>query len=264
MSTAALAIVGALELARLTTHTVRHPDEIRSFFDALAGGYRERHGDADRLLRYRLWLIRSLLNDAGRSCLVEIGCGDGVHLYRLAGSFETVIGTDLSPAMIAAAEAKRAAHPDSLRVRLAADRAEQLTSVQDGVADAVLCVGAFEHMPDKARVLNEVARVLQPGGTFVCLSPNGGWLWYTSFAPRLRLQTRHLSTDRFVDRNEWRALLHAAGLHPLALGSWRFIPAGDMPGWAVILMSALDVIGAALRIASLRGGCYAKAVKPLR
>jgi 2-polyprenyl-6-hydroxyphenyl methylase/3-demethylubiquinone-9 3-methyltransferase len=243
---------------------VRDADEIRGFFDALADDYHDRHGDAARLLRYRLRVIRRLLTDVERSCLVEIGCGNGLHLFPLACEFDTAIGTDLSPRMIAAAEAIRARHPSGKRIRLAADAAECLASVENAVADAVLCVGAFEHMLDKHRALNEVRRVLKPGGTFVCLSANGGCVWYTRLAPRLRLQTQHLSTDRFVSGCEWRALLQGAGLQPLAIGSWRFVPAGDMPRWAAMMMSILDGVGTALRISSLRGGCYVKAVKSLR
>lgn len=248
-------------MPRLTTRPVHDVDEIRAFFDALATDYHESHGDGGRLLRYRLSVIRRLLSDVERSCLVEIGCGTGLHLFPLAGEFHAAIGTDLSPGMIAAAEAIRAAHPHGMRVHLAADAAECLGGVQDSVADAVLCVGAFEHMQDRHTVLREVQRVLKPGGAFVCLSANGGYVWYTRLAPWLRLATRHLSSDRFVTGSEWRALLREAGLRPLEIGYWRFVPAGDMPRWAAAIMSGLDRVGAALGLSALRGGCYAKAVK---
>ncbi len=250
------------ELPQLSTRQVREASDVRRFFDALAEEYRESHGDADRLLRYRLRLIRRLLRDAGRGCLVEIGCGNGVHLFPLTRDFDTVIGTDLSPRMIVAAEAIRARHPYGKRVRLAADPAERLVSVPDCVADAVLCVGAFEHMLDQRGVLSEVARVLKPGGAFVCLAANGGYVWHTRLAPWLGFQTRHLSTDHFPSSSEWRALLHEAGLNPVAVGSWRFVPTGDMPKWGGMLMRVLDGLGAALRMPALRGGCYVKALSP--
>ena len=70
-----------------------------------------------------------------------------------------------------------------------------------------------------------------------------------------------MSTDHFIGAGEWAALLREARLEPLAVGFWRFVPAGDMPGWAAILMRALDPVGTALCVSSLRGGCYVKAVK---
>ena len=44
--------------------------------------------------------------------------------------------------------------------------AERMASIADDAVDAVLCVGAFEHMPDPHAVLVEVVRVLRPGGAF--------------------------------------------------------------------------------------------------
>jgi hypothetical protein len=70
-----------------------------------------------------------------------------------------------------------------------------------------------------------------------------------------------LSTDRFVSGSDWRALLRRAGLTSRAIGYWRFVPAGDMPRWAAAMMGGLDLVGAALRISALRGGCYVKAIK---
>jgi SAM-dependent methyltransferase len=245
----------------LRTRPVHGVEDIRAFFDALAEHNHERHGDADRLLRYRLRLIRGLLRDVGRACILEIGCGNGRHILPLAGEFDAAIGTDLSPRMIAAAEVIRTAECHGKRVRFAADAAERLESVPDNVADAVLCVGAFEHMQNRKAVLKEVWRVLKPGGAFVCLSANGGSVWYTHLAPWLGLATRHLSSDRFVRGSEWRALLREARLDLLTIGYWRFVPSGDMPRWAAAMMSGVDRIGAVLCISALRGGCYVKAVK---
>ena len=163
-------------MTRLTTREVGGMDDVRSFFDGLASHYTESHGVAGRLLRYRLHVIRRLLDGARRSCLVEIGCGNGLHLFPLASEFETVIGTDLSPRMIAAAEAIRTGHAFGRRIRLSAEPAETLRSVEDDVADVVLCVGAFEHMLDQRAVLKQVARVLKPSGVFVCLTANGSYL----------------------------------------------------------------------------------------
>jgi 2-polyprenyl-6-hydroxyphenyl methylase/3-demethylubiquinone-9 3-methyltransferase len=245
----------------LKTRAIESPEDIRAFFDALSDNYREAHGSHARLLRYRLRLIRRLLREGGRSCLVEIGCGNGLHLFPLADEFERAIGTDLSAGMIGAARVICASKRLESRVRLNVDPAESLTSVPDAVADAVLCVGAFEHMQYKSRVLGQVNRVLKPGGAFICLSVNGASIWYTRLAPWLGLHTRHLSTDRFLSAAEWRPLLHDAGLEPLAIGHWRFVPAGDMPRWAAIFMRVLDRLGAVLGISSWRGGCYVKAVK---
>jgi len=238
-------------VARLTTRAVTSRADLIGFFDALASRYAEAHGSADRLLAYRLGVIRQLLEGAPRGTLLEIGCGTGIHALALASEFTTVIGTDISPAMIDAARrlAEQTAYA-SFRV----DPAEELTTVADQSVDVVLCVGALEHMPDKPRVLDQVRRVLRPEGRFVCLTPNGGYCWYRRLAPLLRRDVRHLSTDLFVTRRQLEALLTAAGLETVECRLWTFVPRGDLPAGLGPVLGVLDRFGRRTGMASLRGG----------
>jgi ubiquinone/menaquinone biosynthesis C-methylase UbiE len=246
----------------LRTTPIDGPDGIRAFFDRLAPLYRDCHGKAKTLLRYRLGLIDRLLQGSKRGFLVEIGCGTGLHLFALAEGFRWAHGTDLSGGMIEQAERLRRQHPWSGRITLSVDPAEALASVGDGAADAVLCVGALEHMPDKAAVLRQVRRVLKPGGAFVCLTPNADYLWYAHLAPRLGLDTKHLSTDRFLDEPELIRLLNAAGLKAEIVDYWTFIPRGDMPAGLAAVLGWLDAAGRIFRISRLRGGLCCRAVRP--
>ena len=247
-------------MSRLRTRAVRNSGDIRAFFDAIAGGYRESHGSAD-LLDYRLALIRRLLGRSPGGVLLEIGCGPGVHLFPLADAYSRVIGADFSPGMIAAAERIRRTHPCAAQIELHAERAERLASIEDNAVDAVLCVGAFEHMPDKPAVLAEVRRVLKPGGRFVCLTLNGDYVWYRRIAPWLGYAVRHLSSDRLVNAAEMRALLQGAELRVSELGYWRFVARGDMPGWAAHALEWLDRAGMVCASSLLRGGLYVCAEK---
>ena len=248
-------------MGRLRTRCVQNRGDIRAFFDAIAGGYRESHGSAARLLNDRLALIRRLLAPSSGGVLLEIGCGPGAHLFPLSDAFSRIIGADLSPNMISAAETIRRTHPCAERIELYAEPAERLASVQDEAADAVLCVGAFEHMLDKAAVLGEVRRVLKPRGCFVCLTLNGAYLWYRHIAPCLGYDVKHLSSDRYLNEAELRALLRDAGLRVSELGYWRFIARGDMPGWAALGLEWLDRAGMVCKPSLLRGGLYVCAEK---
>jgi len=245
----------------LRTTPIKGLDDVRAFFDDLAPVYRDCHGRAGKLLRYRLGIIDRLLEGAGRSLLVEVGCGTGMHLFPLTGRFERVHGTDLSPGMIEQAERLRLRHPDAERIRLSVAPAESLSSVDDAEADAVLCVGALEHMLDQRQALHEACRVLKPGGVFVCLTPNADCVWYARFAPRLRLNTKHLSTDRFLGKEKLADLLETAGFEVERIGSWTFIPRGDMPAYLAWLLMVLDSVGRLFHIPSFRGGLYCRAVK---
>ena len=239
-------------------------DDVRVFFDEVAEDYRDAHGCSERSLSYRLGILQRLLPERRSGSIVEIGCGTAMHLSSLAEGYDQAIGLDLSPAMIAHCEAERLRHPLCERLRFAVDRAEELATQRDGTVDALICVGAFEHILDRPRAAAQIHRVLKPGGTFVCLTPNGAYLWYTHLAPALRLETKHLSTDRFLTSREWIGLLTTAGFDAPAVRSWTFIPRGDMPVLAARLLQVLDGLGRRFRIDALRGGLALRAVKPPR
>jgi len=103
--------------------------------------------------------------------------------------------------------------------------------------------------------------VLRVGGVFLCLTPNGGYCGYRHLAPRLGLDTRHLSTDRFLTAREVETLIGGAELTLQRFEHWRFIPQGDLPvGWGSVLR-ALDWLGGHLRVGYLRGGIAFSAVR---
>jgi SAM-dependent methyltransferase len=247
-------------VAGLMTRTIRCRNELVAHFDQSAAGYEEAHGDARRLLDYRLALIRQRCR--GKSgVLLEIGCGTAIHLFALAPAFSHLVGTDISAGMIDAARRQVQTSPYRDRIELRVDPAEELDSVSDASVDVVLCVGAFEHMLDRGRVLCQVARVLRKGGAFVLLTPNGSYCWYTLLAPLLGISTHHLSTDCFLHSEEAVRLLESAGLGLIVRDYWTFIPKGDMPGWTGAILEPLDRLGRIFRLGRFRGGLILTAVK---
>lgn len=246
---------------KLTSLPVAQASDIEEFFDRTAADYEEQHGSGEKLLAYRLATIRALAQFRSTDHVLEIGCGPGNHLLPLAGLFAAALGTDLSGCMIEIAVQR--CHEQGLegKVRFQAGNAEMLPGVTDGTFDVAFCVGAFEHMVDKAAVLRSVARVLKPGGRFVCLTPNGDWLWYRRLAPLLRFCTTRLSTDHFVGEGEVRELLAHCGFAPPDLGYWTFVPRGDMPRACALALDVLDAAGRLVAPRSLRGGISFRAVR---
>src|SRR5260370_2185279 len=220
--------MGRTGVANLKTRTILSQSELVAHFDRSAAAYEEAHGDARRLLDYRLGLIRRRAR--GRpGVLLEIGCGTAITLAARATSFSRLIGTDISPRMIASARHKLQSLPCRDRIELRVDPAEEWGTIDDSSVDVVLCVGALEHMLDRAQVVRQVARVLRDGGRFVLLTPHGGYCWYALLAPILGIATRHLSTDRFLKRREAIGLVQSAGLQGSSLDYWTSIPKGAIP-----------------------------------
>jgi 2-polyprenyl-6-hydroxyphenyl methylase/3-demethylubiquinone-9 3-methyltransferase len=244
--------------------TVRSNKDIRVFFDGLAPFIKESHGPAPRLFKARMTMIKKHAAIRAQDTVLEIGCGHGDHLLALVGGKQLGVGIDLSPAMIHEARARARASAFSDRIVFLEGNAEDLGCLKDSSAGLALAVGSFEHMVDKKSVLKNVFRVLRPGGRFLCLSPNGGSLWYAWLAPRLKINTRHLSSDVFLSGSEFSRILLAEGFAEPKLVYWRFVPRGDVStGWAVVL-ELLDMAGRFILRSKLRGGILVRAVKPER
>lgn len=98
--------------------------------------------------------------------VLDLGCGTGRLLDRLAEKFPTLRGTgfDLSPEMIRQArQTKRDRHRP--RLIFISGNAEQLPFT-DQQFDTVFNTISFLHYPNPTQVLSEVNRVLSPGGNY--------------------------------------------------------------------------------------------------
>jgi len=97
--------------------------------------------------------------------VVDVGCGAGIDSLIAAkkvGDSGRVIGVDMTRAMLAKAR-KSAASSGFLNVDFREGFMEALP-VDDGWADVVISNGVLNLAPDKPAALNEMARVLKPGG----------------------------------------------------------------------------------------------------
>jgi ubiquinone/menaquinone biosynthesis C-methylase UbiE len=240
--------------------------DIRSFFDRCAStGSPEQHGHPQRLLEYRLALVRNLARIGLSDVVLDVGCGNGHHLFALAPEIARGIGIDVSPGMIALARARLWNSARKADLTFEVGNAEELNGIADQSVDLAICIGAFEHMLDKGAVLASIYRVLKIGGRFFCLTPNADYIWYRTIAPVLGFDTKHLSSDRILTHEEFFELLDQAGFRRSRAVPWTFIPKGDVPALVALLLTMLDVIGRYARLDSFRGGislCAWKDAKP--
>jgi ubiquinone/menaquinone biosynthesis C-methylase UbiE len=126
----------------------------RAYYDDFSRGYeRERAAGYHRLLDdLEVSVAAPLARDAR---VLEVGCGTGLILSRLAPYASRAYGLDLSPKML------RGARDRKLEVVLGS--ATHLPFANDSF-DLVCSFKVLAHVPDIARALSEIARVTRPGG----------------------------------------------------------------------------------------------------
>jgi len=111
-------------------------------------------------------LLRAL-NDVRAPIVLDVATGTGrlpLALLRQSGFRGQVIGLDLSRQMLHLAQHK--ARRQGLRLCLIRQDAARLPFA-DGSFDAVTCVEALEFLADPQESLEEMARVLRPGGVLL-------------------------------------------------------------------------------------------------
>jgi len=99
---------------------------------------------------------------AGCKNILDVGCGDGWPLLRLAPFFESATGIDASARRVATclANAERLGIKNVRVLQMSATALDFADNSFDGVVSA----SAIEQCPDPYQALREVLRVLKPGG----------------------------------------------------------------------------------------------------
>jgi SAM-dependent methyltransferase len=159
----------------------------------------------DELGRFRPWLR---LGPSVR--LLDVACGSGgpaLHLAELAEC--DVVGIELDDDAVT--NGNRVAHEKGLEARAAFVQGDANVRLpfDDASFDAVLCIDAINHFRDRARVFEDWARVLRPGGRLVFTDP----VVVTGALGSDELEARaSIGYFLFVPPGENERLLAAAGL----------------------------------------------------
>ncbi|MFK7790938.1 MAG: ArsR/SmtB family transcription factor [Phycisphaeraceae bacterium] len=92
--------------------------------------------------------------------LADLGCGSGILSAELSPFVEQVIGIDNSEPMLIAAQ-QRTEHATNVQLRKG-----ELTAlpISDASVDATLCVIVLSYIEDAATAVQEMARIVKPGG----------------------------------------------------------------------------------------------------
>jgi len=99
--------------------------------------------------------------------MLDAGCGTGLNLRHLPPG---TVGLDLNPRHLALVEERLPQHPAVLGDL-------EAMPFDDGRFGAVVCTEVLEHVPNPARALAEIRRVLRPDGVLIGSVPARSPIW---------------------------------------------------------------------------------------
>jgi SAM-dependent methyltransferase len=161
---------------------------------------------------YLGYLDRATLDAIGDSDLgtvAELCCGRGEALKLFGARARTYIGVDVSENMLQST-LKMHDHPHAIFVQADATRAPL---APDSV-DTVIMLGGVHHVPARAELFDEIARILKPGGRFLYREPVSDFILWRALRAiiyRMSPMLNH-ATERPLLHEETVPLLERAGL----------------------------------------------------
>ncbi len=149
-------------------------ERIRQHFDARSDYWLNIYQDRNSYAGYTLQKQQRAILDfieqlPSEASIVDVGCGAGVTVRALAEKGYHASGIDMSPQMIDRAQQEAYKH------RLACDFKVSFAEAlpyPDQHFDALIALGLLGNIRDDQPVLNEMYRVLKPGGCLLVTVPN--------------------------------------------------------------------------------------------
>lgn len=155
--------------------------------------------------RYYAALVRRYApRDPGPRKLLEMGCGLG-HLIGLLQDDFQCVGIDLIPWAI---EQTRKNAP---RAEAFVQSADDLSRFRDGEFAVVVALHLVEHLPDPAKTIQEVFRILRPGGMLLFATPNPVYLLRRFKDPATDAIGKDPTHINVHPPKQWRQWTQAAG-----------------------------------------------------
>jgi ubiquinone/menaquinone biosynthesis C-methylase UbiE len=198
-------------------------------------------------------LVFELAGPLAGLAVLDVGCGDGAYAIEAAERGARAVGLDADPTMLRGAEGR--ARERGVAVEFHEGRVEELP-FGDASFDVVFAVTVLCFLADAAGPIQEMARVLVPGGRLVL----GELGRFSTWAAWRRLRGWLGSTTwrgaRFRSARDLRRLLRGVGLEveqvagavyypPIGIGARLLAPIDRVP-------AAVTTLGAAFLTAAAR------------
>ena len=220
----------------------RPQEEIFSSFDWWDKGCFLNQMTGDRCDYIEASISKALGNKSlAQQQILEVGCGGGLICEQLARRGVEMVGIDPSQGALETAALHAQERGLGQLIHYQKAYAEALPFA-DGSFSAIVCFDVLEHVKDLKATINEIARVLAPGGIFVFDTINRTFLsrailiWYGENFPSGGLKPGIHNYHSFIKPAELQSLITSSGLHVQEMKG--FIPRGFAnghvtmgPGW---------------------------------
>src|ERR1700693_4911151 len=140
-------------------------DEVSAAFDRMASYYASERGQSPWFQAQLKIVLEMLESEPG--LLLERACAGGSEFEPLLARGFEIVGLDYAQKMLGLAQQRSGA---SRRVHLCRADAESLP-FPDASFDHVVCLGVFEYLSTYDHSLEEIHRVLRPGGVAIISLP---------------------------------------------------------------------------------------------
>jgi SAM-dependent methyltransferase len=148
----------------------------------------------------------------GGDALLDVGCGDGEVIARVADRYSAIVGADISPAVVREAARQRGAV-----ARWIVLDASRTLPFSDGSFSAIVSLSTLQYLFDPSAFLREARRLLRPGGRLLVETPNMAY-----FPQRLRLLA-----GRPIRTSYWKHGIDGGNLHYFTVDSLRDLVAAE-------------------------------------
>jgi len=192
------------------------PEEARRQADQCLDIAREHGLITPSWLGVRCREVTDMLAPLPGESVLDVGCSVGMVLNSMNAIYGTSgVGIDFSRAAVGAASAYNPCGNDYY----VADALK--LPIKDAAFDIVVSYGVIEHVSDPVRMVQEIARVLKPGGRVLIYTPcrNDTWSWHwwqrVTSGERYDLGVEKLwghDRERFLSPPQLASYLEGAGL----------------------------------------------------
>jgi ubiquinone/menaquinone biosynthesis C-methylase UbiE len=171
-------------------------------------------------------VIKLLMRHHKPRKILDVGCGIGHTLERLAAIPGVLKLYGIEPSPLAVEEARRRLPQAEIHQGFA----EDMAAIPDGSCDTAVAAAVMEHIYDTHRVLNEINRILAPGGVVAVYTTDFNLLKKIlvalfAFERCFDVCGGHI---RFFTRRSLRAVMEEHGFEKVAQ-EWDAAYAGVMP-----------------------------------